>query len=153
MATQYTAGLTTGQVLTAATMNSIGAAWETWTPQLFTGTGQANTSTATGVYAKINKIAIVHVYLNASGAGGTGVLECRNIPSAIRPKRTGGLNNSSGAEIGSGGYLDAGTAYYIGQVYPTSTTAFRLVVAGSTDLALTAGSGDKFTFTITYEIA
>ncbi len=32
MATQYTAGLTTGQVLTAATMNSIGAAWESYTP-------------------------------------------------------------------------------------------------------------------------
>jgi len=34
MATQYTAGLTAGQVLTAATMNQIGAAWETWTPAL-----------------------------------------------------------------------------------------------------------------------
>jgi len=32
MATQYTGGLSAGQILTAATMNSIGAAWESWTP-------------------------------------------------------------------------------------------------------------------------
>lgn len=32
MATQWTAGTTSGQVLTAATLNTIGAAWETWTP-------------------------------------------------------------------------------------------------------------------------
>lgn len=39
MATQYTAGLTTGQVLTAATMNSIGATWETWTPTVTPSAG------------------------------------------------------------------------------------------------------------------
>ncbi len=39
MATQYTAGLTTGQVLTAATMNSIGAAYETFTPNFRPGAG------------------------------------------------------------------------------------------------------------------
>ena len=32
MATQWTAGTTAGQILTAATLNTIGAAWETWTP-------------------------------------------------------------------------------------------------------------------------
>ena len=31
MATQWTAGTTSGQVLTAATLNTIGAVWETWT--------------------------------------------------------------------------------------------------------------------------
>jgi hypothetical protein len=47
-----------GQVLTAATMNSIGAAWETYTPALTSsgtqpvlGTG----SEATGKYVRINK--------------------------------------------------------------------------------------------------
>lgn len=153
MATQWTAGLSALTPLPAATLNTIGAAWESWTPQLWSGTGQATTSTATGVYARINKIAIVHVYLNASGSGGAGIVECRNIPAAITPKRTGTLNNANGAEIGAGGYLDAGTAYYIGQVYPFSTTAFRLVVAGGTDLSLTAASGDKFVLTITYEVA
>lgn len=59
MATQYTAGLSAGQVLTAATMNSIGAAWETWTPALTAsvtnptlGTG----SSQTGRYGRVNKI-------------------------------------------------------------------------------------------------
>jgi len=77
MATQYTAGLSSGQVLTAATMNSIGAAWETWTPALTAtsvnpslGTG----STATGKYCRINKL-IVATFLLRFGTGpsaGTG---------------------------------------------------------------------------------
>jgi hypothetical protein len=53
MATQYTAGLTVGQVLTAATMNSIGATWESYTPTF------VNITVGNGVlvarYSRINK--------------------------------------------------------------------------------------------------
>jgi hypothetical protein len=57
MATQYTAGLTTGQVLTAATMNSIGAAWETWTPTITASVGTFTTTTVnTAQFGRINKI-------------------------------------------------------------------------------------------------
>ena len=153
MATQYTAGLTTGEVLTAATMNSIGAAWETWTPTLFSGAGQATTSTATGRYSLINKLATIHVFLQASGAGGAGVVECRGIPAAIAPKRTGGANNGSGAEVGTGTFLDAGAAQYIGACYFTSATAIRILLTTSVDLSLTIASGDKMIFTLTYEVA
>lgn len=56
MATQYTAGLTAGQILTAATMNSIGAAWETYTPT-WTGLTVGN-GTNDFKYCRINKTII-----------------------------------------------------------------------------------------------
>ena len=60
MATQYTAGLTTGQVLTAATMNSIGAAWETWTPTISAQAGTITSGTTTQArYARIQKLVFV----------------------------------------------------------------------------------------------
>jgi hypothetical protein len=68
MATQYTAGLSAGDVLTAATMNSIGAAWESYTPTLT----QSATVTKTVTYAKytrINKLCMVNVRLDVTGAG------------------------------------------------------------------------------------
>jgi len=54
MATQWTAGTTSGQVLTAATLNTIGAVWETWTPALTASTTNPNlgtTGTSVGRYA------------------------------------------------------------------------------------------------------
>ena len=73
MATQYTAGLSSGQVLTAATMNSIGAAWETWTPALTASTTNPNlgtTGTITGRYGRINK---TYYGIAQFTFGGTGI--------------------------------------------------------------------------------
>ncbi len=58
MATQYTGGQTSGQVLTAATMNSIGAAYETWTPALTASTTNPTLGTGSGQsgrYGRVNK--------------------------------------------------------------------------------------------------
>ena len=153
MATQYTAGLTTGQVLTAATMNSIGAAMETWTPTFFSGTGQATTSKANGFYFRINKIAFVMVQLAANGSGGAGPVEIRGIPAAIAPKRTGSTNNSNQADIGNGQFFDAGTAAYLGAAYCFSSTAIRMYLSSSVDLALTIASGDAMQVNMVWEIA
>jgi hypothetical protein len=76
MATQYTAGLTSGQVLTAATMNSIGAAWETYTPT-WTSSGTApalGNGTLTGRYCRINKTIVVQIALTTGSTStyGTG---------------------------------------------------------------------------------
>lgn len=82
MATQYTAGLSAGQILTAATMNQIGAAWETWTPALTASTTNPNlgtTGTATGRYARIQKIVIGQAQFVFGGAGiaaGVGFYYC-----------------------------------------------------------------------------
>jgi hypothetical protein len=65
MATQWTAGTTSGQVLTAATLNTIGAAWETYTPA-WTSSGVApaiGNGTISGNWARINKIAFVNIFV------------------------------------------------------------------------------------------
>jgi hypothetical protein len=75
MATQWTAGTTSGQVLTAATLNTIGAAWETWTP-VITATAGTITSytTTTPRYARINKIVVGQIIFAITNVGtATGV--------------------------------------------------------------------------------
>ncbi len=54
MATQYTAGITQGQVWTAAIANQIGAAWETWTPTISTTAGTITTGVTN--YARYGRI-------------------------------------------------------------------------------------------------
>ena len=82
MATQWTAGTTSGQVLTAATLNTIGAEWETWTPALTGSTTNPNlgsTGTSTGRYAQINKIVIGNANFTFNGVGitsGVGIFLC-----------------------------------------------------------------------------
>lgn len=76
MATQYTAGLTAGQVLTAATLNTIGAATEAYTPA-WTSTGAApaiNNGTLTGRYWRLQRLIIAQINWVAGGttAFGTG---------------------------------------------------------------------------------
>lgn len=69
MATQYTAGLTAGQVLTAATMNSIGAATETYAPA-WTSTGVApaiNNGALNGRYWRFQKLIIAQINWAAGG--------------------------------------------------------------------------------------
>jgi hypothetical protein len=75
MATQYTAGLTTGQVLTAATMNSIGATWETYSPTVSSQTGALTSWSVGARYARIQKIVIVRFQISISDKGtGNGAL-------------------------------------------------------------------------------
>lgn len=68
MATQWTAGLSALTPLPAATLNTIGAAWESYTPSLT----QNATVTKTVVYAKytqINKLCIANIRMTVTGAG------------------------------------------------------------------------------------
>jgi hypothetical protein len=71
MATQWTAqGITSGAVLPAATLQSIGAAWETWTP-VITATAGSITSytTTTPRYARINKIVVGQIIFAITNVG------------------------------------------------------------------------------------
>ena len=66
MATQYTAGLSAGQILTAANMNSIGAATETFTPTIVgntSGSVTINNGTLTGNYFRLQKLLVVNYTL------------------------------------------------------------------------------------------
>lgn len=70
MATQYNAGLTTGQVLTAATMDSIGAEWETWTPTISASAGAITTGAVTlARYMRIQKLVIAEFAYTITTAG------------------------------------------------------------------------------------
>jgi len=79
MATQYTAGLTAGQILTAATMNQIGAAFETWSPALTASTTNPTLGTGssqTGRYGRVNKFVygVGQIQFGTSGVNaGSGV--------------------------------------------------------------------------------
>ena len=74
MATQYTAGLAQGQVLTADIMNQIGAAWETYTPAL-TGTTTNPTlgtgSTVAGKYCQVQKTIMGYAFFAFGRSGVT----------------------------------------------------------------------------------
>ena len=61
MATQYTAGLVPGQILTAAIMNQIGAASVTYTPTLTAATTNPTLGTSSfssGTYIQIQKLVV-----------------------------------------------------------------------------------------------
>jgi hypothetical protein len=75
MATQYTGGLTTGQVLTAATMNSIGATWETWTPTVTPASGVFYVLTVNlARYGRIGKLVYGQIDFSLTSIGtGSGI--------------------------------------------------------------------------------
>ena len=75
MATQYTGGQVAGGVLTAATLNSIGAAWETWSPTISASSGTLSTVTVTTArYARVNKIVTGQLIFSITNVGtGSGV--------------------------------------------------------------------------------
>jgi hypothetical protein len=65
MATQWTAGLSAGQGLTAATLNTIGAAWESYTPT-WTAAGtnpNIGNGSISGQWARIQKIGLVNIFV------------------------------------------------------------------------------------------
>lgn len=104
MATQYTAGITQGQVWSADIANQIGAAWETWTPTISSNAGTITTSVLNGAkYARIQKTVFawfdVSITTAGTAAGNYLVLTLpitarttlRNIGSAREINATGNL--------------------------------------------------------------
>ena len=162
MATQWTAGLTAGQILTADTLNTIGAASVSYTPALTAVTTNPTLGTgsfAGGTYQQIQDRAFVEgaIFFGSSGAAaGTGAYRI-SVPSAISIKS----NNSA---IGYGLFYDssAGFIFYPMQAFYISATTFSLVVAspaysaasvlGSTIPVVPANS-DQIRFTLCYEVA
>lgn len=151
MATQYTAGLTSGQTLTAAIMNQIGAAWESYTPTVT----QSGTVTATVTYAKyaqIQKIAIVAVRLDVTGTGTTNNAVTVSLPLTAAV--------TSGLKIGGGAIYDASTATQYSAV-PNLATTTSVNFAGDwsgggvwgTSPNLAIANTDQISFTVVYEVA
>jgi len=152
MATQYTAGLSAGEVLTAATMNSIGAVWESYTP---TWTGStSNPSVGAGFiegrYCRIQTLIIVsgHIIPGAGWSAGSGTYRV-SLPINAR---------ATNAPIGFAGLLDASASYvgYTGIATRVSATTveFRIgngASAWSPSVPIPLTQSDQMKFTLIYE--
>jgi len=157
MATQWTAGTTSGQVLTAATLNTIGAAWESWTPVLTGSTTNPNlgtTGTSTGRYARINKIVIAQAAFTFNGAG---IAAGAGFYKTSLPVTAQAAAPASGTALAVDVSTFASTANV---VYLDSTTQAVGVGTGGGGFAASIGSatyvwaaGDFIRFLLIYEAA
>lgn len=150
MATQWTAGLVDGTPLPAATLNTIGAAWESYTPTVTQGATITFTNTYSK-YARINKIVIYSFNLALTSAG----------TAANNLQITLPINVASGNRIaGMSQFYDASaTTTYINTTYQVSTSSMGFINSasgagafGSTP-AVTVANGDYLFGTIIYEAA
>ena len=147
MATQWTAGTTSGQVLTAATLNTIGAAWVDYTPTLTQGVTVSKTVTQAR-YCQFQKTIIGQVLLSATSGGTGGTAVAIGLPSAVR---------AGNPLVGSGYIYDTST----NTMYNLTFTGSGAGVSGyyqtgnqwgnSPNIAL--ASGDQIAINFSYEIA
>lgn len=156
MATQYTAGLSAGQVLTAATMNSIGAAWETWTPALTASTTNPTLgtgSTTTGRYGRINKTVFgnCRIIFGTSGVNAGSGFYFVSLPVTAQ---------ASGVMSGYGYIFDSSTGLVRHTaVVLDSTTRVSLYLENATNYAVAAtnpwtwAASDQISFYFEYEAA
>jgi hypothetical protein len=157
MATQWTAGTTSGQVLTAATLNTIGAVWETYFPALTASVANPNlgaTGSATGRYARVNKIVFGNAIFTFNGAGiaaGTGFYFC-SLPITAQ---------AAGLNAGSIIAVDVSTFSSNAQLCQTDTVN-RLIGVGTGGASLAASlqattfpwaAGDFIRYSFCYEAA
>lgn len=157
MATQWTAGTTSGQVLTAATLNTIGAVWETWTPALTASTTNPNlgaTGTSVGRYARVNKTIFGNAVFTFNGAGlaaGAGFYFC-SLPFTAQ---------AAGLTTGTVVAIDVSTFASTVNICQTDTVN-RLIGVGTGGASLAAtiqagtyawAAGDFLRFNFCYEAA
>ena len=149
MATQWTAGTTSGQVLTAATLNTIGAAWVDYTPTL-TQSATVTKTISNARYCQIQKTVFVQVYLIATSAGTAGNIVKIGLPIAARAA------NSSTTGIAQ--LYDASTnLMYVSSAYLDSATACAFLYQTGSPFGIsptiTLGAGDQLQMNLTYEVA
>jgi len=151
MATQYTAGLTSGQVLNAATLNQIGAAVETFTPTIVGSTsGQVTigNGTLTGTYFQIQEMVVVFYTLiwGSTTTTNTVGLWLFSVP-------VGNALNGAGA----GRILDAGNTYYrVNSISSSNKFLFQATDTGSevqTTVPMTWAANDVLSATCVYRKA
>jgi len=149
MATQWTAGTSSGQVLTASTLNTIGAAWVDYTPTLTQGVTVTKTIT-NARYCQFQKTVIVQAKLVATSAGTAGQGVIVGLPIAAR------TNNATLSGIFS--FYDASTNIFYpcaAQLDTTTTISafFNSGFAFGTAPAITVANTDQIQISITYEVA
>jgi hypothetical protein len=146
MATQWTAGTTSGQVLTAATLNTIGAAWVDYTPTLTQGVAVTKTVSYSR-YCQVQKLIMVEMFLICTSAGtaGNGV----RVGLPITARVTGQL-------LGSGFIYDASTNTMYNNLpygFDQNTAAFYYQTGSEFGVspAVTLANTDQIRLKFTYE--
>jgi hypothetical protein len=150
MATQWTAGTTSGQVLTAATLNTIGAAWVDYTPTLTQGVTVTKT-VAQARYCQFQKTIIGQLVLNVTSAGTAATAVAIGLPFAAR----------SGQPMVAFGYIyDASTnVMYNLNFLPASAGGSTISGYYQTGFffgvspAITLATSDQIAINFNYEIA
>jgi hypothetical protein len=153
MATQWTAGLTSGATLAANTLNTIGAAWETYTPA-WTSTGVApalGNGSISGSWARINKTAFVNIFvvMGSTTTYGTGNYRF-SVPSGV-------TINGNQTHVGTALLYDASAGYpgAFGMMTRVSASTFNISPSGSnetTNLApFTWGNADQMRLMLIYQ--
>jgi hypothetical protein len=146
MATQYTAGLTAGQILTASTMNSIGAAWESYTPTITNYVPASFVSK----YTRINKLVIWEFNSIISSATSGDISLTLPVTASTTVSSVGARN--------FGMFFDSSLAdSYILGAFIGSTTTVGFFFANSTSPTvfngLQCGVNDELSFVLIYEAA
>ena len=149
MATQWTAGTTSGQVLTAATLNTIGAAWVDYTPTLTQGVAVTKTIN-TARYCQFQKTVIVSVKMTVTGAGTGGQFVTVGLPISAR--------SANAAPVGTMSVYDLNTNvwYNLGPQLNTVNDCYAFYQAGfafGASPAITLAAGDQVFMSFTYEVA
>lgn len=156
MATQYTAqGITEGAVLPAATLASIGAAWESYTPVLTASTTNPTLGTGSstsGRYGRVNKLVYGQGQINFGTAGvsaGSGFYFV-SLPVTAQ---------SSGKVIGQFQFYDSSAfAVYIGVLISDTTTRSLMYYNNPASVTTNAApftwaANDFIRYTFQYEAA
>jgi hypothetical protein len=145
MATQYTAGITQGQVWTAAIANQIGAASESYTPTV----SNLPTSAVVGRYIRIQNLITVYASATASGAA-TGTISI-SLPTSTDANIRNSWNAVTGVALA---YDLSANAWQFGVIQPgTSSVAFSFLPTPAFYAAAVPfvwANGDVLTFSITY---
>lgn len=147
MANQWTAGTVSGQILTAATLNTIGAAWVDYTPTLTQGVTVTKT-VSQARYCQFQKTIIGQLSLSVTSAGTAATAVAIGLPIAVQ---------TGTPMVGSGYIYDAstnviynctfsGNASIINGLYQTG---FNFGVSP----AITLAAGDQLAIQFSYEIA
>lgn len=141
MATQYTGGQVTGQVLTAATMNSIGATWETWSPTVTPQLGVFFVLTLNlARYGRIGKLVYGEIDFTVTSIGtGSGIVNF-TLP----------VTAASTPTVALGQYRETGVTGLIGVVTYETTTTFSM---RRYDNSPPLGAGYRFAGSFQYEAA
>jgi hypothetical protein len=152
MATQWTAqGITSGAVLPAATLQSIGAVWESYTP-----TVKAGATTLTGTvnlarYCQIQKTVILQVLFTPSNTGAVNGIITVSYPVGLVPA------TATNRPIGSFLIVDTGSLLYAGIALasnPCQGLAYGSSnFMGANNPALTIVANDIIGIEVTYEVS